>query len=177
MVRKDIKGRIRVYFFVNPNSKLRVREIEKELNVPLPSVIRYVKELNNEGILKIIKTGNVVFYSADRSSQKYTLEKKLFNIRSLYSAGLIEYLKIELSNPTIIVFGSYSKGEDIESSDIDLYIETPSKIEIDLGKFEKLLKRKIEIFRYKNIGNVRNVHLANNIINGFNLNGFVEVFR
>ena len=177
MRRKNIKDIIRNYFFVNPNSKLRVREIEKELEIPLPSVIRYVKELKSEGILKIIKIGNVVFYSADRSSDTYILEKKLFNIKSLYSSGFVEYLRIVLSNPSTVVFGSYAKGEDIESSDIDLYIETASKKEIDVEKFEKLLKRKIQIFRYKSITDVKNIHLANNIINGVNLNGFVEVFK
>ncbi len=177
MTRKNIKETIREHFFVNPNSRLRVREIEKELHIPLPSAIRYVRELGKEGILKTIKIGRVVFYTADRSSQTYILEKKLFNIRCLYSSGLIEYLRIGLSNPTIVVFGSYAKGEDIEDSDIDLYVETPSKKEVGLGKFEKALKRKIQIFRYKNIGDVKNIHLANNILNGINLNGVVEVFR
>jgi len=143
----------------------------------LPSVIRYAKELKSEGILKIIKTGNVVFYSADKGTDEYIMEKKLFNIKSLYSSGCVEHLRIELSNPSIIVFGSYAKGEDIESSDIDLYVETASKKELNVEKFEKILKRKIQIFKHKNIADVKNIHLANNIINGVNLNGFVEVFR
>lgn len=48
------------------------------------------------------------------------------------------------SNPVIILFGSYAKGEDIENSDIDLYIQTPSKKELRTEKFEKLLKRKVQ---------------------------------
>ena len=81
---------------------------------------------------------------------------------------------MELSNPAIIVFGSYAKGEDVENSDIDLYIETPSKKEIKLEKFGKILKRKIQIFFYKNIHEIKNIDLANNIINGIILNGFIE---
>ena len=104
-------------------------------------------------------------------------EKKLFNIKNLYSCRLIDFLAEELSNPPIIVFGSYSKGEDLENSDIDLYVETPSKKEINLNKFENLLKRKIQVFRYKNIREIKNIHLANNLINGIILNGFIEVFR
>jgi len=174
---KDIKQTIREYFFVNPNFKLRVREIERTLKLSLPSVIRYCKELEKESILTTIKTGNVNFYTANRASEKYLLEKKLHNIRQLYESRLIGYLKIELSNPAIVLFGSFAKGEDTEESDIDLYIETPSKKKVVLEKFEKLFKRKIQVFQYKNLNEISNPHLANNIINGITLNNYMEVFK
>ena len=177
MRRKDIKQTIREYFFINPNAKLRVREIEKTLKLPIPSDIRYCKELEKEGILTISKTGNVNFYTANRGDVKYLLEKKLHNIKQLYESGLVEYLKIELSNPSIVLFGSFAKGEDTEESDIDLYIETNSKKNVILEKFEKLLKRKIQVFRHKNLREISNTHLANNIINGITLNNYIEVFK
>lgn len=176
MITNSIKEQIREYFFVNPTIQLRVRHIEKTLSLPLPSVIRYVKELEKEGILKHDVIGNITFYSADRASKNFLLEKKLFNIKSLYMSGLVEYLIYNYHNPTIFLFGSYSKGEDIEESDIDLYIEIPQKKSINLEKFEKKLKRGIQIFIYKNIQQVENKELANNIINGTSLNGFSEVF-
>jgi len=177
MKRKDIKQTIKEYFLVNPTSKMRLRGIERALKIPLPSVIRYCKELKDEGILTTIKTENVVFYTADRTNENFLLEKKLYNIKSLYNSGLINFLKTELSNPAIIVFGSYSRGEDIENSDIDLYIETPSKKELNLEKFEKTLKRKIQIFRHASLNEIKNINLANNIINGIILNNYVEVFK
>ena len=90
---------------------------------------------------------------------------------------LIKYLIEEYSNPIIILFGSYYKGEDIENSDIDLYIETSTKQKFELKKYEKILKRKIQIFNFKNIREVKNNFLANNIINGLTLNNFIEVFK
>lgn len=164
------------HFFINPSDKLRVRQIERKLKVPLPSVIRYCKELEEAKILKRIDISGIFFYTSE-SMVNFIHSKKLFNLTQIYDSRIIEYLQKELSNPVIIVFGSYSKGEDIESSDIDLYIESPSKTEISLEKFEKHLKRKIHIFRYKNINEVKNMHLANNILNGITLNGFVEVFK
>src|SRR3989344_6352499 len=98
MKRKDIKQTIKECFFINPTAKLRVREIERTLKLPLPSVIRYCKELEQEDILAINKTGSVNFYTASRS-ETYFLEKKLYNIKHLYASGLINYLRIELSNP------------------------------------------------------------------------------
>jgi len=177
MKRKDINQTIKEYFFVNPTAKLRVRAIERTLKLPLPSVIRYCKELKEEGVLTTAKTGDVVFYTANRASEKYLLEKKLHNIRRMYESGLIDYLKRELSNPAIVLFGSFAKGEDVEESDIDLYIETHSKREVELGKFEKTLKRKIQVFKQKNLDELSNPNLANNIINGIILNHYVEVFK
>lgn len=177
MKTKNIKQKIKEHFFIYPDSKLRVREIERLLKIPLPSVIRYCKELQTKGILTTIKTGNVVFYTSNRTEKSFLLEKKLFNIKSLYDSGLIEFLKIELNNPAVILFGSYSKGEDTENSDIDLYIETPSKKEINLKKFEKILKRDIQILKHKKIEEIKNHNLANNIINGIILNNYLEVFK
>lgn len=177
MKTKDIKSRIREYFFVHPTEKLRIRQIERAVKVPLPSVIRYVKELSKEGILQDSEISKVRFYSADRSSKKFLLEKTLFNIKSIYLSELLNYLIEEYSNPTIILFGSYSRGEDIESSDIDIYIETPSKKKVNFGKFEKILNRKIQFFIYSNIKAVPNPMLSNNILNGVKLNGFLEVFK
>ena len=176
MIRKDINQIIREFFFVNPAAKLRVREIERTLKLPLPSVIRYCNELEQEGILTTNKIGNVNFYTSNMGSEKYILEKRLYNIKQLYESGLIEYLKVNLSNPAIVLFGSFAKGEDTEESDIDLYIETPSKKEISLEKFEDKLKRKIQVFRHKNLKEISNPHMANNIINGITLNNYIGVF-
>ena len=173
----NIKGKIKEYFFMNPTSKLRVRQMERELRLPLPSVIRYCRELEKEGILKKTSLSGVFAYSADRSSKHYLVEKRLFNTKMIFESGLIEYLAEEYSNPIVVLFGSYSKGEDTEDSDIDLYIETPSKKDIKLDKFEKTLKRKIQAFNYSSIKQIGNTHLSNNILNGVVLNNFLEVFK
>jgi len=176
MKQKNIKEKIAEYFFIHPTEKLRVRQMENVLRIPLPSVIRYCKDLETEGILKIIRIGNVTLYTADRTNENFLLEKKLFNIRQLYKTGFVGFLRQEFHNPPIILFGSYARGEDTEGSDIDVYLETREKKECRTDKFEKMLHRRIQVFRHKHIRDVRNPHLANNILNGATLNGFVEVF-
>jgi predicted nucleotidyltransferase len=164
------------FFFDNPTRRVRLRELERELNLPLPSVIRYVKQYVKEGYLKQVKISNVIFYSADRSSKQFILEKRLNNIRRIYSSEFVEFLIDELSNPIIILFGSFFKGEDTEESDIDIFIQTASSKKPDLNQFEKLLKHRIQVFLSKNIKDIRNTDLMNNIVNGFTLNGVLEVF-
>jgi predicted nucleotidyltransferase len=177
MIRNNIKERVKEYFFTNPTAKMRVRQLERDLKLSLPSVIRFCKELKMEGILNTVKIGNVLFYAADRTNKNFLFEKKLFNLKKIHYSGIIDHIRTELSNPPIVLFGSYSKGEDIEDSDVDLYLETPSNKNIDLSEFEKKIDRKVQLFKFKNIREVPNVHLANNIINGIVLNNYVEVFK
>ena len=169
--------KLKEYFFRNPTKRLRVRQIEREVSIPLPSAIRYTKELEEEEIINKEEIGNVIFYSADIGSKKYLIEKKLYNIGSLFDMGLIAFLVEELGNPDIVLFGSFFRGDDLEESDIDLFIQTVSKKKLDVTKFEKKLQRKIQLFTHKKIGLIRNKHLINNIMNGATLNGFVEVVK
>jgi predicted nucleotidyltransferase len=177
MRRKDIKSVIMEHFMAFPNSKLRVREIERLLRLPLPSVIRYCKELHQDSILDVETIGNIKLYTADRSSLKYIVEKKLHNIRSIYGSGLVEHIKREYNNPVMVLFGSYARGEDNEDSDIDLYIESFSTKKIKLEKYEKILNRNIQVFLHGSIRSIPNKNLANNILNGITLNSYIEVFK
>ncbi len=177
MKRKDIKERIKEHFFTFPMDKLRVRQIERKLSLSLPSVIRYTKELESEGILQSFVLGEAKFYTSNRASKEFLRKKMMSNISILWDSGLIDYLIFEYSNPAIILFGSYGKGEDMENSDIDLYVELPKKIKIDIKDFEKKLQRPIQVFQHKSLSEIKNKELANSIINGIRLNGFIEVFN
>jgi predicted nucleotidyltransferase len=68
-----------------------------------------------------------------------------------------------------LVFGSYSIGEDIESSDIDLFMISKSK-KIDVKKFEKKLKREINLLVVDNLNKIEKP-LLNKIYNGIVLCG------
>lgn len=74
-----------------------------------------------------------------------------------------------------MLFGSYLRGEDIEDSDIDIFVEA-KKQNINLSIFEKKLKRKIQIL-FNEKFNTYSKELKNNITNGIILKGYLEVFR
>lgn len=178
MIKKNIKFEIKKYFMQNPSAKLRIRQVEKTLNLSLPSVIRYLNNLVEENILRKELIGNITFFTSNFDSNEYKLEKKLFNLKLIYESKLIEYLKINFSNPNIVLFGSFLYGEDLEESDIDIFIQTPIKTKIQLPEnFQKLLKRQIQIFQFKDIFKIENIELRNNIINGYLINGYIEVFK
>ncbi|MCD6464256.1 nucleotidyltransferase domain-containing protein [Candidatus Woesearchaeota archaeon] len=74
----------------------------------------------------------------------------------------------------IVLFGSCARGEDIETSDIDLFVQAKEKA-LSLTKYENLLNRKISLFFKQNFLKLSN-ELKNNIINGIVLKGYLKVF-
>jgi predicted nucleotidyltransferase len=84
--------------------------------------------------------------------------------------GVIDFLSEELYSETIVLFGSLSKLETRKDSDIDLAVFGKIKKEINLIKFEKTLKRKIQVFKFDSLRKV-NKELRANILNGVLMKG------
>ena len=76
---------------------------------------------------------------------------------------------------TIILFGSYSFGEDTVDSDIDIAVIGSEKMSINLDKYEKLLEREIIINFYKNFKGI-DKNLRENIARGIILKGGIELW-
>ena len=102
------------------------------------------------------------------------------NLNFIYQSGLVEFLNQEFKNPrSIVLFGSFRKGEDISISDIDIAIEIEETDDYqvvrhkNLEEFENLINRKIQLhlFNRKNV----DINVFNNIANGIVLLGFLEV--
>ena len=72
------------------------------------------------------------------------------------------------------VFGSYSRGDDTLSSDIDIAIIGRKEKGISLENFEKRLERKIILNFYPSLKEVHK-ELKENICNGIVLSGGVEL--
>ena len=98
--------------------------------------------------------------------------KFIYNLSFILESGLVDFVEEKLMPKAIVLFGSYSREEDTENSDIDVFVEC-KKEELDLAKFEKKLSRKIELhFNERFISYPK--ELKNNIMNGIVLSGFLE---
>ena len=95
------------------------------------------------------------------------------NITDVKNSGLLDSLINSIHPYAIILYGSYLKGEDVETSDIDLLIISKAKKEIDLKKFENILKRKIHVIINQDLKKLPK-NLREEIINGFVLYGYLK---
>ena len=93
----------------------------------------------------------------------------------ILESGLVELIEEKLTPKSLVLFGSYCRGEDDETSDIDLFLECKRE-GISADKFQQKLGRKIELHFSENFSLLPK-ELKNNIANGIVLSGFLEVYK
>lgn len=160
-------------FFRQPTRKFHKREISRILKLGLPSVSAHLNKLEKDGLIKRVKEGIYETYSGSGNTA-FNVQKLAYNITMFNESGLVDFLAKEFTPDCIVLFGSASRGEDIESSDIDIFMISGKK-EADLAKFEKELGRKISLHTTDSFSSLSK-ELRNNIINGIKLYGYLEAF-
>lgn len=178
MIQNCNMSKVAKVFFSEPTEKHYLREISEKSSLAHTSVRNYLLDLKKEYVIKesVEKRGgrDYPFYTANTSSESYRKQKVVSNLSDLLGSGLVEYIRDATMPNVIILFGSYSRGEDTQESDIDLFVQAKGKA-LDVKKFEKILGRKIQLhFR----GDIKAMppKLKNGILSGFTLFGSVEAF-
>ncbi|MAG77828.1 hypothetical protein CL616_00520 [archaeon] len=165
------------YFIDEPEREFHVRELAKLTKKSPTTVSKYLKQLEKEKILILEKKLNHLFFKANNESSKFKDQKLFHNIKIIRKSGLTKYLNNIYHPEVIILFGSFAKAENIERSDIDILVITPSKKEANLEKFENKLNHKIQLFLHsKKDIKIMNKKLLNTFINGIKLSGYWELF-
>ena len=166
------KQKLLKIIFENPTTKFHLRELARKTKLMPNTIINISNKLLKEKLKIKQKRKHLVEISANIENKNFIIQKKLFNLQQIYSSEIIEFLKQEYSPKLISVIGSYSKGEDIETSDIDIVLITTNEKRQELIKFEKKLSRKIHLLLtdYKKISK----EFYTNLINGLVLYGFIE---
>lgn len=170
MIEKSTTNKVLDAFFENPSREFHLRELSRLLKLSMPTIISATDALAKETL--IIKTRGKVLtkVAANRENMKFTWHKRVCNLERLYASGLLEHLSNCYNNPRLIIlFGSYSRGEDIEKSDIDIAVVTNKKLGPDFSKYEKTLGRGISIHEV-DLGKVSSEFKAN-LANGIVLEG------
>lgn len=159
-------------FFIYPERNFHVREIARTLKLNHATVSKHLKVLKKKNLILIDKNTLYPTYYANIENETYLFYKKQYLISKIYDSEVIEKIKKLVFPSSIILFGSAAKGTSNENSDIDLFVEAEKK-NIALFKYEKLLGHKINLLFEPKIGNLPK-NLANNILNGYVLYGFVR---
>lgn len=168
---------------IKAGQTLNLRGIARSLKVSPTAVSNALTELEKEELVKIKKSEaiNLLAIEFNRDNSKAVQLKRVENLKMIYESGLSDFLYNEFPGCTIILFGSYSKGEDVyfgsgneRNSDIDIAIIGIKSKDIDLTKFNKLLERVILVNFYKSWSEIHK-HLKDNILNGIVLGGGVDI--
>ena len=173
MLTQSNRTKILILFLNSPLEKFQLREISRLTKISTPSVNNYLKQLKQENIIiKSVPKSNYPQYEANRDSN-YFKQLKITHTLTLLQ-DLATHID-DFSQPDcIILFGSASRGEDIKSSDLDIYIKSSEKPE-DLRKFETKLNKKINILLEEDFNKLSS-ELKNNLVNGILLKGYLDIW-
>lgn len=167
-------------FFKFPEKEFSLSDVAKETSVAKANLGDIVGILEKTGFLTIEKLSKIWRIRAYKSNWYFLRSKIVYNLNFVYQSGLIEFLYEYYKHPkSIILFGSFRKGEDVSGSDIDISIEQDEFKEYrtiglrELAEFEKQIGRKIQIHEFNR--KIVDANLFNNIANGIVLIGFLEV--
>ncbi len=162
-------------FFEEPNREFNVREVARITEKTPATISKKLKELNKKDLIKYRKERILDLYKANLESDNYKDLKKYYSIKKIRDSGLIESLNIFYLKPTIILFGSASYGLDTETSDIDLVIISENTKDFPEKKdFEKKINKSLQLFVVKELKDLKNKHLTNNVLNGILLQGQIQ---
>ncbi len=162
--------------FIKAGRSLNQRRIAQLLSVSPAAVMKALPNLAKHNLIRLTQDKESKRWSVElnRENHKAMQLKRVDNLKQIYESGFSDFIEKECAGATIILFGSYSRGDDTETSDIDIAIIGRKEKKIDTTKFDKLLERTININFYEGWDKIHK-HLKENLCNGIFLAGGIEL--
>ena len=157
--------------FNKPTNIFYIRQLTRITGLNPNTIINITNKLMKEGLVKKNNKKHIVEISLNLENKETIEKKRIFNLYNIYNSGVINFLIKTYKPKSISIIGTYSRGEDIEESDIDLVVDSNNRKIIDLSKFEKILKKKIHLIL---LPKKFSEEFFNNLINGIVLYGAIR---
>ena len=129
------------FLCIKSDQDFNLRGISKFLDVSPTAVSKALKQLEEKKLIKIEKSKvmNLMSIKLNRDNYSIIELKRTENLKLIYESNLVDFVENKFPGCTIILFGSYSRGEDIYSSDIDIAIIGSKEKDLNLSKYNKFL--------------------------------------
>jgi len=146
-----IRAKILGWLFTHPDESFFVRQMALILKEDPTNVSREMAKLEELGILRSKRNGNLKHFQANQECPFFEelkgLVLKTTGVAGRIRASLDKLAGIEYA----FIYGSYAKGEEKADSDVDLLIigdVDMDRLDSNLGKLEKTLGREINYVLY-----------------------------
>ncbi len=159
--------------FIKMGSTINQRQLALVLNVSQPAIKKALPTLEQINFIKIKKDQRLSI-NLNTENHKVMQLKRVDNLKHIYESNLADYLEQEFAGATIILFGSFSRGEDTINSDIDIAIIGRKEKKLNLTPYEKQFERIININYYESFEKIHK-HLKENLANGIIFSGGFEL--
>lgn len=166
------------FIFNEPNRIFHIRKLEKETGLSTTAVKTSIQKLESYKIVDVESTSLTTNVKAKTDSDSYTFYKRMFNLYKLQRYGFVEHVRKMFKPEAIVLFGSFSRGEDVEESDVDILVMTSNRKSEKLDKLvdimENELKRKLDITMLPSLDRSES-EFKNAVANGIILYGYLKV--
>lgn len=159
--------------FIKNGTTINQRQLAIQLNVTQPAIKKALPDLEKIDFINVKKAQRLSI-SLNTENNRVMQIKRVDNLKQIYEYGFADFLEKEYAGATIILFGSYSRGEDTINSDIDIAVIGRKEKNLNQKIFEKKFERKININYYDSFNNIHK-HLKENLANGIVLTGGFEL--
>ena len=171
-----LQNEILRFLFIKSGLSFNLRGVARPLNVSLTAVSKALKSLEEAKLVVVKKHPDSKRLSIilNKNNPKVFWLKRIENLKLIYESGLPDFLSEKFPGTTIILFGSYSTGEDTANSDIDIAVISSKEKDVSLTKYGELLERTIVLHFYDTVNKI-DKNLRANIFNGIVLTGAIEL--
>lgn len=164
-------GKVIKKLFEKPRYGFHIRELARMTGLNPNTISNIIKKIEQSGLVETEKKKNIVEIRLNYENKQTNYLKRVYNLKEFYDSGVLEFL-IKFDPRSVVLMGSYSRGEDIEKSDIDIVFVGECDKKINLDKFEKILKKKIHLIIAKT--EEMSEEFFNNLINGIVVYGAIR---
>lgn len=148
LYQKITQFRVLRLFLENPYSGYYLRESARILKMDPMTVKRALVLLVEDELLTVIEEKNRILYKANMETPAFRHLKISYNLSWLQEKKVIDFLTNQMSTITsIILFGSFAKGENDEESDVDILTISLAKNK-PTAELAKLLNRDVNLVNF-----------------------------
>jgi predicted nucleotidyltransferase len=161
-------------FFYSGLNRVQAGNIIRKTGYDFKTVKKYLNDLAKLDLITEKNDLSLPTYEANYRNKYFLALKREKIVDDIFLSGLPKYLNKELGETACILFGSCARGDYYEDSDIDIFVQSEN-LRLDTAKFEKKLKRKINLLfekRWQDLTDGLKTGLLND---GVSINGRLTV--
>ncbi|MDD1744581.1 MAG: nucleotidyltransferase domain-containing protein [Candidatus Methanoperedens sp.] len=149
LYQKIIQLTVLELFIKNPYDQYYLRETSRILGISPMTVKRALDLLVKDRLIRRDEFKNQILYKGNLESSAFKHLKVAYNLAWLEEKGIVDYMKENLAGlSTMVLYGSFAKGENDEKSDIDLLVISVSPRKRDF-RLQELLEKEISLTIFK----------------------------
>ena len=161
--------------FYNKPKYWHFDELKKKSGLSRDRLNHWLKKIVIQGLIKRVKPkGKMPYYVGNYKNPEFQHRKRLFAMKMLSESGLLNHLSTLKEAKVVIIFGSFSRWDWYDHSDIDIFIYGDDS-KFDHYKFGFKLHREIQVHTAKDKKDLKRIDkMLPYIIQGDFIKGSIE---